>query len=175
MLKLQLDLKTLESLIGQDTPFQLEIREGIIQTFAQRHLKALVNTKAMQSIQQEINKDTKAIQKLCQKEISELLPVKLADGYQAGRYQRFEVDKTHSLYDSFRKHLVEEGKRIGREVIQEAISELKPALLKYVESCKISLQNQIKDEVAQRITIHFQAMVDAEIKRRLKALAATTE
>ena len=42
-LRLQLDVSALERLIGGDTELEIEIRQGIVQTFATKHLKGILD------------------------------------------------------------------------------------------------------------------------------------
>lgn len=53
-MKLTLNTESLERLIGGDTQIEFEIRQQIADEFAKRHLKSLINTEAMKSIESEL-------------------------------------------------------------------------------------------------------------------------
>jgi hypothetical protein len=56
-MKLQINsLEALERLIGGDTEVELEIRNNIVQDFAKKHLKALVNEGSIQRVANQLEK-----------------------------------------------------------------------------------------------------------------------
>lgn len=58
-LKISLNGPALERLIGGDTEVELELRQQIVENFARKYLKELVNHQALQPIGQEILKEIK--------------------------------------------------------------------------------------------------------------------
>lgn len=54
-MKIQLDAKALEAMIGGDTETEIEIRHSIVQAFAKKYLKAIANERIIQAAQSTVN------------------------------------------------------------------------------------------------------------------------
>jgi len=170
MLKLQLDLETLENLIGKNTPFQAEIREGIVQTFAKRHLRALANEQYLKGVVREVQKELEEVRKLCMEEVMKHLPVKKTRpnyGYKG----HFVLDDKHPGYTALIDRLKNKAMCAGYDAVRSVISEVKEEMIEHVEHERKQLYLTIREEVKTQMTNHFEKAVDFEIKRRLKILA----
>lgn len=65
------NLEALERLIGGDTEVEIDIRNAVVQTFADKHLKALANSDAVSKTLAEIKADiAKQIKDRCESEIA---------------------------------------------------------------------------------------------------------
>ena len=65
------NLDALERLIGGDSALEIELRNNIVQNFAQKHLKCLVNTGALEDVKKSIISEcTKRVEELVGKVIT---------------------------------------------------------------------------------------------------------
>jgi BMFP domain-containing protein YqiC len=169
MMKLQLDLETLEQMIGGNNPFHLEIREGIVQTFARRHLKSLVNTKILRGMRQEIDEEIKKVKKTLLDELLAELPVKKkgSNYYSTG----WLLDKGHPAYEKMRAQLKEAAVSYGQQAVLEALSRTQDSLNSYIDTVSRELQTRIKAEVERQFNQAFEKRVQVEVNRRLVAAA----
>jgi len=53
-MKIQLDEKALERLIGGDSDIEVELRSNVVQAFAKRHLKGVIEEKYLKAINEEV-------------------------------------------------------------------------------------------------------------------------
>lgn len=53
-MKIQLDEKALERLIGGDSEIEVELRSNVVQAFAKRHLKGVIEEKYLDELKKEI-------------------------------------------------------------------------------------------------------------------------
>lgn len=169
MLKLQIDLDTLEKMIGGDTPFHVEIKNGIIQTFARRHLKSLVNTQVMQDIRNEINEKLTEMKAVIEEEAMQVLPVKKNNRYYCT--QRYVVDVKHPAYEPLLTRVKEAVRDHSQVYFNNILQEMLAQEREYIESESKILSTKIKAEVEGQLTKRFNAKVNNEIKRRLAVLA----
>lgn len=64
-------LEALERLIGGDAQVEIEIRNSVVQKFAERHLKPLANSTAMENTLNGLREDiAKTVREKCEKEIA---------------------------------------------------------------------------------------------------------
>ena len=67
-MKIQLDTKALERLIGGESEIEVELRNSVVQEFAKKHLKPLVNSSTLGKVMEEFKTIITA-------EIKAMLPV----------------------------------------------------------------------------------------------------
>lgn len=172
-MKLQLDLETLEQMIGGDSPFHLEIREGIVQTFARRHLKALVNTEFLSTLRQEIREEIKSVKKILLDELLAELPVKkMGSGYYSTGWL---LDTKHPAYQQLRNGLKDGAAAFGSETANEVMDRARKLLASDIERASRNLQANIKAEVTRQLDDAFEHRVRKEINKRWKTLMAAAQ
>jgi len=178
MLKLTLDLDTLKALIGGDTPFQLEIREGIIQTFARLHLKALINEDMISGLRAEIRGELSTMRESFRKEVvglvAEHFPV-VQKPHDPWKGVVYAIDKTNPKYLQLCHSLEKRAREVSVEAVNEILTALSEKLQKTIEYRVKSLEHRIAAEVKQQLTATFEQRVQREISRRVAALAASPE
>ena len=65
------NLEALERLIGGDNEVEIDIRNSVVQKFAEKHLKALANSSEISSTLNDIQTDiSKQVTEKCEKEIA---------------------------------------------------------------------------------------------------------
>ena len=105
--KIQINsLEALERLIGNDTELEIEIRNSVIQKFANKHLKSLatseVMTKASKAILEQINKD---------------FFTHIKEGYGMKTYFKKEI--LDSLKSTLELHARQELRNIVSDIVEE--------------------------------------------------------
>lgn len=167
-IKINLDLSALERLIGGDTEAEIIIREGVIQTFAKKHLKKLANAKAFEPILRDIQDDVVSMFR------AEIPIVKEKVNNWCSGY-RWVLDRDNIFYE----HLSDEIKKIMegmlRKMITDAWNELRDDCHRRINNKRKLLRNHIIKEVKEQIDEQFQKSVRDEVTRRIQSLAAQSE
>jgi molybdopterin converting factor small subunit len=169
VIKILIDLKGLERLIGNDTEAEIEIREGIIQTFAKKHLKSLAKSDTFEPILEGIQKSIVAM-------FREEMPIvrKKVDGW-SNKY-KWVLVRDGYFYEELRASI----KKTATDLLNEILNgELADAQQAFRLECKSrfdhhtnSIRQRITEEVDKQFGQSFNAEVEAEINRRIHELAS---
>jgi hypothetical protein len=110
-MKVILDAKALERLIGGDSEIEVELRNGVVQEFTRRHLKAVVNDQTFQKI---VSDETSKLRLSCEAILeAEVYTTRTKPGPWGG--------KENVLKTELKKKLEEEASDMVRRVISKAI------------------------------------------------------
>lgn len=169
MVKLHLDLPALERLIGGDTEIEIAVREGIVQSFAKRHLKAVVNTGVLEPY-------LKRIEAAVLTELEKAIPLKVRriserwstrDVYELAE----DSELANRLEEVIQQRAQELTQGIIDEVFRGAWDELRDACIARIDKNSERMTKLVGEEVEKRVTTRFENEVHAEVNRRIAALA----
>lgn len=162
--KIMLDLQALERVIGEDSDVQLEIRNGVVQTFCSKHLKGLVTEDLKNSIIADLREWLKEYRAEIKKEI--------IDHYI--KQQGNPINKAaFSLSDKAKVELREEFRKIiSDELFGSMKSELQQAKSEYLAACETSRRNMASnaDVIVKSMTEHFDMAIARAVESRLKKM-----
>lgn len=141
------NLSALERLIGGDSQIEVELRNSVAQSFAEKHIKALANSDAMSTTLHCITEDIKKqVSEKCEKEIA-----------------TFKLDWLNRPTDiKLNASVKSEIDRQVRLLVQELIENTVNEAIKMWAS-----ESEIKKQVEQRFTHYTKRMIDDEIVARL--------
>lgn len=165
MIKILIDHKALERLIGNDTEAEIAIREGIIQTFAKKHLKSLAKADTFEPILEGIQKSIVAMFQ------AEMPVTRQKIGGWANRH-KWVLARDSDFY----KELKTSVKKAASELLNAELADAQQA---FRLECKTRFDHHV-DVIRQRITREvneqfserFKDQVEAEITRRIRELAS---
>ena len=145
-------LEALERLIGENPEFEFDIRQNIVQKFAEKHLKSVANSEIMKTAEKEIKKHI-----WTQKGYNTVIHPKLKSAIES------EIKETYNkiLNESFKKLKNEHVKLINakfREFEEETLNKITEKITKKLSEKYL---NQMVD-----------TMVNSKIQRMLKLIAA---
>jgi len=145
-MKIQIaSLAALERLLGNDTELEIDIRNSVVQAFATKHLKAVVNTDTMAKVTSMVKK-----------EINEkfLENVKLG----SGSYYKLTPDLIEKINAGITNQIV--------KLINERIDSLLSTSIE-IENLKRRLNNKL-EEVEKKFDSHsekaYQKVIEAAVK-----------
>lgn len=161
MIKLHLDLPALERLIAGDNDVEIAIREGVVQSFAKRHLKAVANSEAMQPY---LKKVSAAINRELKKSIPMVLQM---DG-------TFILDSKGQFCTDLLQAIQKTAHANAMDVINTKLNsvwrDIQKKAIAQIERSERRLRYDIETEVKNQITTQFEATVQKEVARRIKAV-----
>jgi hypothetical protein len=146
------NLEALERLIGGDSEVEIEIRNSVVQNFAEKHLKPLANSASITSTLSDIKKDIlKLIKEKCEKDIATFhttwcgstSEIKLSPAIQS------EIDCQ------------------VRNIVDEKIRNITDEAIKFWSS-----ETEIKKRIEKRFEYYTTEMINTEIKSRIEKLKA---
>ena len=142
-MRLELNLPALERLIGNDTELELNLRRNIVNEFAKRHLKSLVDEdmfhKACAEARCIVNEAAKNVFDIENLASNHVYPVA------SGRLKKMVEDYTSTIVDEF-----------VRSKINKRIEDLNGYWEKYVERC-----------ITQKITLEIEKQIKEVVQKRL--------
>lgn len=175
MVRLTLDLPALERLIGGDSDVEVELRQGVVTSFAKRHLKEVINSGVLEpyfrNISQALTEELKALIPLEQKKIQK-------EGRWGSSYGWRLVPGNpwnDKVIEAVKAHAKASIKELVDESFTAAWEETKVACLERIDRNHKTLLKLVSKEVEKQVSSRFQAEVKAEVDRRIKAAAAAVE
>jgi hypothetical protein len=150
-MKLQINsLEALERLIGGDTEVELEIRNNIVQAFAKKHLKAIVNEGSIQHVAHALDKNLSS-------QAEAIITAKfgtLTGQYWNGKFVLNDTCKAalnNAADSAFRSHLMnvlaDSEKKMSERYSEQYISDM--------------INRTVDAEVAKRIQLGVEARLNA--------------
>ena len=150
-MKLQINsLAALERLIGGDTEVELEIRNSIVQEFAKKHLKAIVNEGSIQKV-------AHALDEMLSSQAEAIITAKfgtLSHQYWNGKFVLNDTcmaalnDAADSAFRSYLMNaLADSEKKMSERYSEQYISDM--------------INSKVDAEVAKRIQLGVEARIDA--------------
>lgn len=175
MVRLTLDLPALERLIGGDSDVEVELRQGVVASFAKRHLKEVINSGVLEpyfkDIAQALTEELKAVVPLYQAKVQK-------EGRWGSSYGWRLVPGNpwnDKVIEAVKVHAAEVIQKLVDESFKTAWEETKVACLERIERNHKTLLKLVTQEVEKQVSSRFQAEVKAEVDRRIKAAAAAME
>lgn len=141
-MKLDLNLPALERLIGGDSEAEVNLRQQVVEEFAKKHIKNLVNTELTKKITSQVHKE-------------------MDDAIKVGLAQMATGDASWGGFSTIRNRLTEFAKSVAIQAVDEAIRDR-------VDKLKAAIPAEIERQVKASIPATIKILVDAEIQRRLK-------
>lgn len=159
MMKIILDSTSLERMIGGDQEFEIEIRNSVIQAFAKRHLKAIINDEWFQSFLKE---ETNQIKETCQQELMSLM---------------WDVNKSPGAWGTTKSKLIlkpelqlklreEANLAVSREISKAMESTIKQAI-EVMESRLKYISEQIDRNLDEKLKAITEVSVKAKIQNHI--------
>jgi DNA-binding protein YbaB len=147
-LSLNLTYPALVALIGGDTQAELDIRQQVVNRFAEKYLKPLVLTK-------EFNEARESLERVVQEKI-----VQLVGAYKTGCFSRQVV-----LNPETRQAVEKHAKDSVEELIQSAAS-------KAIEDVEKKYGVRIEEYIQNRVDSYLGTLVRDKMQAKLKALVS---
>ena len=126
-MKIQLDEKALERLIGGDSDIEVELRSDVVQAFAKRHLKGVIEEKYLDEVKKEIS------------------------AYKWGNSFVLNTEIKQKINDEVKKAIKEEIKNIVKDGYQEIYTELKADMQSKFNELEIWIKENLNEEKGERI------------------------
>ncbi len=162
--KILLDLQALERIIGEDSDVQLELRNGVVQTFCTKYLKGLVTEDLKNSIVAEMQDWLKEYKAEIKKEIIDLYV----------KQQGSPIAKAaFKLTDKAKVELREEFKKIlSDELFGSIKGDLMQAKSEFIASCEATKQTLAKqaDLTIAGLESRFESLVARAVEGKLKKM-----
>lgn len=165
-IRIYLDLAGLERLIGGNTEAEVEIREGIVRTFARKHLKEIASSVAFKPYLENINS---AITEELRAQIP-LILVEKANSWN-GRSAQYKLDDDDELVKKFKEQLKEEGRKILQPMCDEAFCLARDYITRRFDESVKELKARAEEIVTKHMNKAFEQLVKVEVDRRLKEIA----
>lgn len=165
-IRIYLDLAGLERLIGGNTAAEVEIREGIVRTFAKKHLKELATSAAFQPYLKQISA---SVQEELKAQVP-LLTVK-APRWIGDPDACYKLDESNPTVAKFKEQLAEEGRKQLWLTCDRAVQDIKGYIDAQFTKTLDALKAEVDKIVAKQIGHKFEQIVKAEVDRRLKEIA----
>lgn len=153
---IQPDAKLLEELIGTEATLQL--RQGIVETFAERHLKSVANSEAMKKRLDELKRHVSA--EMDDQIAKQIGKVRYGYGSSGG------MTLADSFKDEIKKHVDQMARQAmidlvvfvqekGEEILNQYKSEVDARVAARVDK---AIETHIQNEVARRLTLVVQSV-----------------
>jgi hypothetical protein len=150
--KIQINsLEALERLIGNDTQLEIEVRNNIVQEFAKKHLKALVNDSVFQNT---IN--------ACKKELQSEVDLKVAE--KIGEVKKNSWGEVTGM--TLRKDIRDQIGTVVREKVDGQIAEAVEGGIKLWETDTKSIEMVVE----KKFNAQIERFIDSEVQSRLKSV-----
>jgi len=124
----------LERLLGDDTEVNLELKNRIVNEFAKKHLKALVNTEAMYIVEKSIRAD-----------IEKFLLNSVADRVQKNYSTSFTIKP--ALLEDARRQLDISIEDEVKKCVQESMLSVLPMVNDAIEIAVTKIENQLTEQI----------------------------
>jgi hypothetical protein len=165
-IRIYLDLAGLERLIGGNTEAEVEIREGVVRTFAKKHLKELANSAVFG---QQLEKIRTAIEA----EFKTQIPVVMTESpswknQNQGVYQLLANNPT---IVAFKQKVADEARQQLQPICDAALTETRRFVEERFNAAVAELKGRAEEIAAKHFDLAFKQLVRAEVERRLKDVA----
>jgi hypothetical protein len=145
-MKILLDVQALERMIAGDSLVEVEIRNGIVQEFAKRHLKAIAGSDEFQKV---VRNQLDTVRLSVEQEMSEVFENVQKDSW--GRVTR------QSFKESIRKKIVEEAhmvieREISKQVtgmVERRLADISETVNAYCDSLLSKYTKRTLDEMVE--------------------------
>ena len=145
--KIQINsLDALERLIGGDTELEIEVRNSVIQKFAEKHLKPLANSSAFKKIEDQLRKD--------------------AADQLSGDIATFKRDWQGYVSDiKLRPEIKDEMSRQVRTMIDDKIREAVTEAVTFWAN-----EKEVEDRITKRMAYYTDELIKDEVRKRIEEL-----
>jgi len=155
-LRLQLDSSALERLIGGDTEIELELRNGIANEFAKRHLRSIINDNGFKAF---IGKEADEAKKETKRYIEEHISKRPALG------------KPEELNAKIKKHIDDYIANEAKIVIEQAVKEINKTIEDIAQARFQSLLPQLDSIIEIKVRNLTDTYIDQKVQQRLIEVA----
>jgi len=166
MIKVSFDREALERLIGGDTEAEVQLKEGIVQAFAKRHLKAVADSKAFQPYLEQI---AGAVTE----ELKSQIPIILvAKGSHLNNWKdQWQLRDDDEKIKAFKKTLAEVAENYVKPMYVKAIDDVKKFIDAQMTKALEKIEIEVIKTVEKQLSANMELMVRKEVNRRLKVIA----
>ena len=159
---LSVNTEVLNNMIGKDTEAQIDIRKGIVENFAKKNLKSLLNDENM-----KVRLDNVEAKVL--KSVEEQVRISLKKHViSKGNWGNRNITLSSDIREKIRQEL----KTAFSDLITEENKILRSFIKKELSNQKDQYEKLIADEVKKLVNKDFEQRVQNEIKRRFDAVKA---
>jgi hypothetical protein len=151
IIHLSLNLPALERLIGNDTELEVNLRQQIVDNFADKHLKSLLNSDGLLKLKLEW-------EQLIRSELSEKLK---------------ELKSQPSIIQCVEEHVSNDTKwHLGRLIQETVAAAINETLQSLIDRQKRWMEDRVKAAVDAALPGKVDRLIEQGIQDRLKAAAA---
>lgn len=163
--KIQINnLEALERLIGGDTELEIEVRNSVVQSFAEKHLKAIANSETIQravdNVRDKHYKTINSIKDSLEKEAKNQL---------AQAVGTFKTSWTGAIMDIKLNPSIKE--EIENTVNRLVSSRIHSAILAHFK--KLDMEKTIEERVEKAMEYHTDQLIKSKIRERLEKVKET--
>ena len=165
-IRIYLDLPGLERLIGGNTEAEIEIREGIVRTFARKHLKELAGI-------QVFGPYLEKIRSAIEQEFRAQIPLILVESpsWKNQNQGVYRLQDGNPVIAAFKQRLAEEGREQLRPLCDAAFAEARKYIEEKFNRAVTELKARADETVEKHLGKAFETIVKLEVERRLKEIA----
>jgi tRNA A37 N6-isopentenylltransferase MiaA len=162
--KINLDYESLQKIIGDDSKVEIDIRQGIVETFARKYLKSIANTDA-------IKKEAELIRKEILKEVEKYVKEVFKKDFSTNLNYSWNI----TLNDKAKKTIKKEVYKQVINLIEQETKEIKKDIDAQMKVIKKEWGLYIQQTIPNAIKQEFEKMIEDEIVKRIKKLANNKE
>jgi hypothetical protein len=165
-IRIYLDLAGLERLIGGNTAAEIEIREGIVRTFAKKHLKELANLEIFRPYLDMIAIGV-------EEELKAQIPLITTrePRWKGDPEARYKLDELNQTITKFREQLAEEGLQQIQPLCKHAVQQTREYVDAQFQKALNTLKADVDKLVEKHLAKNLEQIIKAEVDRRLKEIA----
>jgi hypothetical protein len=165
-IRIYLDLAALERLIGGSSEAEVEIREGIVRTFAKKHLKELANLEAFQPY-------LKKIAGAVEEELKAQIPLVTirAPRWKGDPEERYKLDDSNLTVAKFKSQLAAEAVQQIQPLCNRAVQQAREDVAAQFTKAITALKAEVDKTVEKQLSRNVEQIVKNEVERRLKEIA----
>lgn len=155
---IQLDLKQLEALLNVQNPeVMIEVRQSILQAFAEKHIKGIANSGVGEEIQQMIHNLRRQLDNLVAKEREGALTAFFETNWRTGLKLKPEIR------EEIRKTVQEEVRAAIQAAVAEESKRLVPAVQERFDMQVTRVKDQVDQEAGRQINAHVRSVVEKKL------------
>lgn len=143
-MKITLDAKALEAMIGGDSEVEVELRNAIVQEFTKKYLKGIVNDKIIGTIEMQIRNEMTGNRSFIENVTNEYLKEKF-------NYEGSYWNKTPVIKEEYKTKIRSEVEIALGKVITETVEGYKQKLEEKLEYYKSYYDKQLETKLADYI------------------------
>lgn len=140
-MRIDLNLPALERLIGGDTEIEIGLRQQVVEEFARKHLKTVINDETWKRFSAQWNKEINT-------EIGNAIQGLAGNGH-------------------FKSEAADIGLKIRNQIEHVASEMINKALNAIIDRQRIFLASQLDEKIKSILNFDIQKRVEAEVQRRL--------